>query len=95
MKTKQVVIAALAALNAVLLLLLISQAAPLPAAMAQAGRPGGGGYVCATARAAGRTYEVLHMIDLSTRRMLTFFPDSNGKIIGTAEPRDLDKDFGK
>ena len=95
MKTKRFVIAALAALNAVLLLLLIAQAAPMPTAMAQAGRPGGGGYVCATSRAAARTYEVLHMIDLATRRMLTFYPDSNGKIISTAEPRDLDKDFGK
>ena len=95
MKTKQVVVAALAALNAVLLLLLIAQAAPMPAAMAQAGRTGGGSYVCATARAVGRTYEVLHMIDLATRRMHTFFQDNNGKLIATAEPRDLDKDFGK
>lgn len=94
MKTKRLIIAALGALNGVLLLLLVAQAAPLPAAMAQAPRPGGGGYVCATARAAGRTYEVLHMIDLATRKLHSFYPDRN-KLIFTAVPRDLDKDFGK
>jgi hypothetical protein len=94
MRKKRFVIAALAALNAVLLLLLIAQAAPMPTALAQAGRSGGGGYVCATARAGSRSYEVLHMIDLSTRRLHTFFPDG-GKMIFTAVPRDLDKDFGK
>ncbi len=94
MRTKRFVVAALAALNAVLLLLLMAQAAPMPTAMAQAGRAGGGGYVCATARAAGRSYEVLHMIDLATRRLHTFFPDQ-GKLMFTAVPRDLDKDFGK
>ena len=94
MRTKRFVIAALSAVNAVLLLLLIGQAAPMPTALAQAGRAGGGGYVCATSRAAGRSYEVLHMIDLSTRRMHTCYPDK-GKVVFTAEPRDLDKDFGK
>jgi hypothetical protein len=94
MKTKRFVVAALAALNAVLLLLLIGQAAPMPAAMAQAARAGGAGYVCATARAAGRSYEVLHMIDLATRKLHSFYPDK-GKLIFTAAPRDLDKDFGK
>jgi len=91
---KRLVIAALAAINAVLLLLLIAQAAPMPTALAQAGRAGGGGYVCATARAAGRSYEVLHMIDLATRRLHSFYPDK-GKMMFTAAPRDLDKDFGK
>lgn len=94
MKTKRFVIAALAAFNGVLLLLLIAQAAPMPTALAQGARTGGGGYVCATARAAGRSYEVLHMIDLATRQLHSFFPDK-GKLIFTAVPRDLDKDFGK
>ncbi len=94
MKTKRWVIAALAAVNGVLFMLLVAQASPLPTAMAQAARAGGGGYVCATARASGRTYEVLHMIDLATRRLHTFYPD-RGKLLFTAVPRDLDKDFGK
>ena len=94
MKKKHSVIAALAALNVALVWLLIAQAAPMPTAMAQAARAGGGGYVCATARAAGRTYEVLYMIDLATRRLHTFYPD-RGKLIFTAVPRDLEKDFGK
>lgn len=93
MNAKRAVITALGAVNVILLLLLVGQAAPLPAALAQA-RPGGGGYVCATARAAGRTYEVLHMIDLGTRKLHTFYPD-RGKLLFTAVPRDLDKDFGK
>lgn len=94
MKRKRSVIAALAGLNAVLLLLLLAQAAPMPTAMAQAARAGGGGYVCATAQAAGRSYGVLHMIDLATRKLHSFYPDK-GKLIFTAVPRDLDKDFGK
>ena len=94
MRKKRFVIAVLAAFNAVLLLLLIAQAAPMPTALAQAARAGGGGYVCATARVSGRSFEVLHMIDLATRRLHTFFPDK-GKMLFTAEPRDLDKDFGK
>jgi len=95
MKTKQFVLVSLVAVNAVLVFLLVGQAAPMPTALAQAARPGGGGYVCATAKAAGRTYEVLFMIDLATRRMHVFFPDNSGKLITTDEPRDLDKDFGK
>ena len=93
MKTKRLFLTFLVAMNALLLVLLLGQAAPLPAAMAQAGR-GGGGYVCATSRIGGRTYEVLHMIDLSTRQLHTFFPDKN-KIISSPAPRELDKDFGK
>ena len=94
MKRKQFAIAMLAVVNALLLAILVSHAAPLPAAYAQAGRAGGAGYVCATARAAGRTYEVVHMIDLVTRQMQSFYPDRN-KVLFTAVPRDLDKDFGK
>lgn len=94
MRGKRCLIAALGALNAVLFILLVGQAAPMPTALAQAGRAGAGGYVCATSRAAGRTYEVLHMIDLTTRQLHTFYPD-RGKLLFTAAPRDLDKDFGK
>jgi hypothetical protein len=90
---KRFAVAALTAVNAILVLLLVAQAAPMPTAVAQPGRAGGG-YVCATARVAGRTYEVLHMIDLTTRRLHTFYPDG-GKMVFTAAPRDLDKDFGK
>lgn len=93
MRTKRAVLAALAAVNVLLFVLLVAQAAPLPRALAQT-RPGAGGYVCATARAAGRSYEVLHMIDLSTRKMQSFYPD-RGKLLFSATPRDLDKDFGK
>lgn len=93
MKKKQFAIATLAAVNAMLLAILVSHAAPLPTAQAQA-RPGGGGFVCASARAAGRTFEVLHLIDLSTRKLHSFFPDRN-KLLFTAAPRDLDQDFGK
>lgn len=93
MKRKQFVIASLAAVNVLLLTVLISFATPLPTANAQAGRSGGAGYVCASARAAGRTYEVLYMIDLATRKMHSFYPD-RGKLLFSAVPRDLDKDFG-
>jgi hypothetical protein len=94
MKAKRTVLAALAVLNAVLFLMLVARAAPLPTAVAQPARGGGGGYICATARAAGRTYEVLHMIDLATKQLHTFYPD-RGKLLFTGTPRDLEKDFGK
>lgn len=93
MKKKQFAIALLAAANALLAAVLISYASPMPTAHAQPARPGGG-YVAASARAAGRTYEVLHLIDLTTRTMHSFFPDRN-KLMFAATPRDLDKDFGR
>lgn len=94
MKAKRNILAALAVLNVVLFLMLMARAAPLPTALAQPPRPGGGGYVTATCRASGRTYEVLHMIDLATKQLHTFYPD-RGKLLFTAAPRDLEKDFGK
>lgn len=93
MKARRLILAALAVLNAVLFLLLVGQFVDLPAARAQPGRSGGG-YVCATSRVSGRTYEVLHMIDLPTRKLLTFYPDRE-KLLSTAASRDLDKDFGR
>ncbi|MDO8630105.1 MAG: hypothetical protein Q7R41_06385, partial [Phycisphaerales bacterium] len=62
----------------------------------QVGRGGGGGYICATAKPSGRTFEVFYMIDLSTRKLHAFYPASpQSKEFAHAEPRELDKDFGK
>jgi len=96
MKNRRFVLAALGLLNAVLLLLLLAQAAPLPTAMAQPGR-GAGGYVCVTAKITKQTFEALHMIDLGTRQLHTFVPDmqAQGKLHESVAPRDLEKDFGK
>jgi hypothetical protein len=94
---KRSLIAFLAGMNLFLLALLLSQVSPLPSAFGQAGRGGGGGgYVCATAKPSGRTYEVFYMIDLSTRKLHAFYPASpQFKEFAHAEPRELDKDFGK
>jgi len=89
-------IALLAGLNLFLLALLLSQAAPMPSAFAQVGRGGSGGYICATAKPSSRTFEVLYMIDLATKKLHAFYPaSSQSKQFAHAEPRDLDKDFGK
>ncbi len=96
MKRKQAVIALLAALNVGLLAILLSLASPMPAAWAQPGRGGGGGFVCATAKPSGRTYEVLFMIDPAERKLHAFYPGSpQSRQLAHAEPRELDKDFGK
>lgn len=96
MSNKRVLIALLAGLNLFLLALLLSQVSPLPSAFGQAGRGGGGGYICATAKPSGRTFEVFYMIDLATRKLHAFYPASpQSKEFAHAEPRELDKDFGK
>lgn len=93
---KRSLIALLAGLNLFLLALLLSQVSPLPSAFAQAGRGGGGGYICATAKPSGRTFDVYYMIDLSGRKLHAFYPASpQFKEFAHAEPRELDKDFGK
>jgi len=95
MNMKRSLIAILTGINVVLLILLVSSIAPLPTAFAQAGR-GGGGYICATAKPSGRTFEVFYMIDLAARKLHAFYPASpQSKQFAHADPRDLDKDFGK
>ena len=95
MIAKRSLIALLAGVNLILLLVLFSHVSPLPTAFAQAGR-GGGGYICATAKPSGRTFEVLYMIDLAARKLHAFYPASpQSKQFAHAEPRELDKDFGK
>ncbi len=95
MNAKRSLIAFLAGVNLLLLALLVSYVAPLPTAHAQMGR-GGGGYICATAKPSGRTFEVLYMIDLAARKLHAFYPASpQSRQFGHSEPRDLDKDFGK
>jgi hypothetical protein len=82
-------------MNLFLLALLLSQVSPLPSAFGQAGR-GGGGYLCATAKPSGRTFEVFYMIDLTTRKLHAFYPASpQTREFSHAGPRELDKDFGK
>jgi hypothetical protein len=96
MSSKRVLIALLAGLNLFLVALLLSQVSPLPSAFAQAGRGGGGGYICATAKPSGRTFEVLYLLDPATRKLHAFYPASpQSKEFAHAEPRELDKDFGK
>lgn len=93
MDKKKLLIGVLGTLNAVLLVMLLAQAALLPAAMAQPARAGGTGYVCATGRISARTFEALHVIDLGARKLHTFVPD-RGQVVATNAPRDLEKDFG-
>ena len=92
MKMKKLLIAFLAAANVALAALLLARTAGLPAAMAQPARAGAG-YICATGTPAGRTFEVLHMIDLGDRKLHSVFPDRN-QLIFSKVPRDLEKDFG-
>ena len=97
MFTKRSLLVLLVGVNVLLLALLFGTVTTLPTASAQPpGRGGGGGYVCVTAKPSGQSYDVLYMVDLPTRKLHAFYPSSaQNRQMSRAEPRDLDRDFGK
>jgi len=93
--TKRTAIALLAGANLLLLALLLGSIVALPRAFAQTGGRRNG-FVCVTAKAAGRSYDVLYALDLSSRKLHAFHPASaQGKKVVHADVRDLAVDFGR
>ena len=83
----------LAGINLAFLAALILSTYSLPTAFAQsAGRKGD--YASVTAKAAGRTYEVLYVVDAAGHKLYAFYPSSGaGSSLKWSSPRDLRKDF--
>lgn len=95
MMGKRTAITLLAGLNVVLLGLLLSSVMGLPRALGQVGGRGGG-FVCVSAKAVGQSYDVLFALDLATRKLHAFRPESvQGRKIVHADVRDLAVDFGR
>lgn len=93
--SKRLLIVLLGALNAVLLgALLLAGDSPRPAYGQVGGRSGE--FVCVTAKVSGQTYDVLYMLDVSSRKLHAFFPaGARSPRLTAAPPRDLAKDFGR
>ncbi len=90
---KRWVIVMLIGFNLALLAGLILSTYSLPAAYAQSGGRKGD-FTCVTAKAAGRTYDVLYVLDASGHKLYAFYPSSapRGPLTWSA-PRDLKADF--
>jgi len=91
---KRFVIVLLTGLNAVLMTALW-MGADSPSAYAQpGGRPGN--LTCVTAKAAGQSFDLLYVLDVTSRKLFAFYPSSgrNTQLVA-APPRDLVKDFNR
>ena len=95
MITKRSWIVLLGGVNALLAALLVGGLAQLPRASAQySARPGD--YVTVTAKPASRNYDVLYLLDVPSRRLHAFRPDSRqSQKLVAIPPRDLALDFGR
>jgi len=93
MPMKRLTIVALVGVNIALFAALLFQTLSLPRAIAQAGAPRGG-FVTVTAKPAGRSYEVLYLLDVSARQLHALYPSVQlrNQLVAVA-PRDLAKDF--
>ena len=93
--TKRFWICSLLGLNLLFGAGLLISTIPMNGAYAQAGR-GGGDYLAVTAKAAGKNFDVLYLLDLSNQRLHAFYPGLPQKNeILRSEARDVKKDFGK
>ncbi len=91
--SKQTLIALLIGLNVLLAGALVVSSYSLPAAHAQTGGAGGS-YVAATAAIDGQQFEILYVLDLSTRRLHAFAPTNiQTKRLEHLDERDLEADF--
>ena len=87
-------VALLVGLNLMLVATLVAALLQLPVAMAQAGGRGGE-FLTAAGKAAGRTYEVQYLLDVSKRKLYAIYPSNpSAKELAIAPPRDLVADFG-
>lgn len=95
MITKRSWIVLLGGLNALLAGLLVGGLVKLPRASAQfSARPGD--YVTVTAKPASRNYDVLYLLDVPSRRLHAFRPESRqSHTLIPIPPRDLELDFGR
>ena len=93
MRLKRSAIGVLVAVNLLLLVALLVGSSSLPPAYAQiAGRSGN--FVCATAKAGGQSYDVLYLLDVTSRQLNGFYPvRANRNQLSATKPRDLTKDF--
>jgi len=91
--SKQTLIAFLVGLNLLLAGALLLSGDVLPAARAQSGGSVGN-YLAATAAIDGQQYEILYVLDLSTRRLHAFAPTNiQTKRLEHLDERDLEADF--
>ena len=95
MLTKRSIITALAGLNILLLTILILGSYQSPSAFAQmAGRRGD--FITATAKPSGQSYDVLYLLDVTSRKLHAFYPSSaRSNNYLHSPPRDLEADFGR
>lgn len=95
MSVKRTLIVVLAGLNVFFLALLLAGQYSLPAAYGQAGGRAGD-FVCVTAKAAGRSYDVVYVLDRPEKKLHAFYPaDVQSRKHVYAGFRELEKDFGK
>lgn len=95
MLSKRSMIAALAGLNGLFLaiLLLGSYQSPLAFGQMAGGR---GNFISVTAKPSGQSYDVLYLLDVTSRKLHAFYPSSaRSKNYLHAPPRDLESDFGR
>lgn len=94
MHKKRFLIVLLTGLN-VMLMTVLWIGADAPSAFAQAGaRPGN--ITCVTAKGAGQSFDLLYVLDASSRKLFAFYPSSGRSAqLVAAPPRDLVKDFNR
>ncbi len=96
MLTKRSLIALLAGVNLLLLAVLLGGSYSLPAAYAYQSRGRPGDFACVTAKAQGRSYDVLWVLDVPERRLHAYYPESpQTKQYVPVVPRNLKADFGR
>lgn len=95
MMTKRSCIVLLGGLNVLLAALLVGGLVQLPRANAQfSARPGD--YVTVTAKPGSQSYDVFYLLDVPSRRLHAFRPDSRqSQTLVPIPPRDLALDFGR
>lgn len=94
MFTRRALIVLLAGINVILLVGLLAANIAPSAAFAQAGSPGG--MACVTAKAAGRTYDVVYLLDSAQHKLHAFYASNpQTKKHVHAGFRDLAQDLGK
>ena len=96
MLARRIAVVLLVGLNLFLAALLVLGSYSLPTALAQQGRARPGDFICATAKAATQSYEVLYVLDVRANKLYGFYPTSGHATQLTATPpRDLAKDFNR
>lgn len=96
MLTKRSILSILVAVNVALFALLLMSSTHLPAASAQTAARRGD-FVSVTATPAGRTYDVVWMLDVPQQKLYALYPSqqSGPPNFVASEPRDLVRDFNK